>query len=82
MSATARSGIGPRPCGEYTDRVELEERTIEQLPERCQNCGAKLTDAEKRAALTEGPPSGLVLCTTCAAEVVPVDEEDEAQAGA
>jgi hypothetical protein len=64
----------------YADLVDLEERTIEQLPERCQNCGAKLTDAEKRAALTEGPPSGLVLCTTCAAEVVPVDEDDEAEA--
>jgi hypothetical protein len=63
--------------------VELEERTIEQLPDRCQNCGAELTDAEKRAALTEGPPRGLVLCTTCAAEVVPVVEEDEeAEAGA
>jgi hypothetical protein len=63
--------------GEYTARVDLEERTIEQLPDRCQNCGAKLTDAEKRTALLEGPPSGLVLCTTCAAEVVPVDEADE-----
>jgi hypothetical protein len=59
------------------DGVRLEERTIEQLPDRCQNCGAKLTDAEKHAALTEGPPSGLVLCTTCASEVVPVDEPDE-----
>jgi hypothetical protein len=57
--------------------VELEERTIEQLPDRCQNCGAELTDAEKRAALTEGPPGGLVLCTTCAAEVVTVDDETD-----
>jgi uncharacterized protein with PIN domain len=63
-------------------RMDLEERTIEQLPDRCQNCGAKLTDAEKRAALTEGPPSGLVLCTTCAAEVVPVEgAEEEEPAG-
>ena len=59
--------------------MELEERTIEKLPERCQNCGAKLTDAEKRTALTEGPPSGLVLCTTCAAEVVPVEVDEEAE---
>jgi hypothetical protein len=57
--------------------MELEERTIEQLPDRCENCGAKLTDAEKQAALTEGPPSGLVLCTTCASEVVPVEDTDE-----
>ena len=62
--------------------MDLEERTIEQLPDNCQNCGAKLTDAEKRAALTEGPPSGLVLCTTCAAEVVPVDEDEGTEAGA
>ena len=57
--------------------MELEERTIEQLPDRCQICGATLTDAEKSSSLTEGPPSGLVLCTTCAAEVVPVDDVEE-----
>jgi hypothetical protein len=57
--------------------MELEDRTIEQLPDRCQNCGATLTDAEKATALSEGPPSGLVLCTTCASEVVPVDEGAE-----
>jgi hypothetical protein len=56
--------------------MRLEERTIEQLPDRCQNCGATLTDAEKNTALTEGPPSGLVLCKICAAEVVPVEEEE------
>ena len=61
--------------------MELEERTIEQLPDRCQNCGAELTDAEKQAALTEGPPSGLVLCATCASEVVPVDEGEDEEAG-
>ena len=61
--------------------MELEERSIEQLPDRCQNCGAELTDAEKDAALTEGPPSGLVLCTTCAAEVVPVEEGEEPEPG-
>ena len=59
--------------------MELEERTIEQLPDRCENCGAKLTDAEKQAALTEGPPSGLVLCTTCASEVVPVEDADDGE---
>jgi hypothetical protein len=60
----------------------LEERTIEQLPDRCQNCGATLTDAEKSTALTEGPPSGLVLCTTCASEVAPVEAEEESEADA
>jgi hypothetical protein len=51
----------------------LEERSIEELPDRCQSCGARLTDAEKQAAL-EGEPS-LVLCTTCAAEQVPLSED-------
>lgn len=62
--------------------MELEERTIEQLPDRCQNCGATLTDAEKETALTDGPPSGLVLCATCASEVVPVEEAGDAEAEA
>ncbi|MGH2983785.1 MAG: hypothetical protein ACRDK5_05990 [Solirubrobacterales bacterium] len=62
--------------------MELEERTIEQLPDRCQNCGAKLTDAEKRTALTEGPPGGAVLCTVCAPEVVPVEDEEDATGAA
>ncbi|HET8975864.1 MAG TPA: hypothetical protein VFN15_04465 [Solirubrobacterales bacterium] len=60
--------------------MELEERTIEQLPDRCENCGAKLTDAEKQAVLTEGA-SGAVLCSICADEVVPLaDEDPEAEA--
>lgn len=62
--------------------MELEERTIEQLPDRCQNCGAKLTDAEKQNALTEGTRTGRVLCATCANEVVPLEEDEEAGAGA
>jgi len=53
----------------------LEERSIEELPERCQSCGAKLTSAEKQAAL-EGDTS-LVLCTTCAAEQVPLGDDGE-----
>jgi hypothetical protein len=60
--------------------VELEERTIEQLPDRCDNCGAPLTDAEKQSALTEGPPGGRVLCTTCASEVVPLEDEEDLEA--
>lgn len=61
--------------------MDLEERTIEQLPDRCQNCGAELTDEEKQSALTEGTASGAVLCKICAAEVVPLEEvDDEAEA--
>jgi len=55
--------------------ADLEERTIEQLPDRCENCGAKLTEAEKRAALTEGV-SEAVLCSVCADEVVPLEAEE------
>jgi len=54
--------------------VELEEKTVEELPERCQNCGATLTDAEKATALEEG--AALVLCTTCTAEAEPLPEDE------
>ncbi len=47
----------------------LEEKTIEHLPERCANCGARLTDAEKQHALElEMTP---VLCSNCTAEQEP-----------
>jgi hypothetical protein len=58
--------------------MDLEERSIEELPDRCQNCGAKLTDAEKQTALESG--ASLVLCTTCAAEQVPLADDVEAEA--
>jgi NAD-dependent SIR2 family protein deacetylase len=53
--------------------VELEERTLEQLPDRCQSCGTVLTDSEKRAALEDGDP---VLCSTCAAESSALPDEE------
>jgi hypothetical protein len=58
--------------------MDLEERSIEELPEHCQNCGAKLTDAEKQTALESR--ASLVLCTTCAAEQVPLADDVEAEA--
>ncbi len=60
--------------------MELEERSIEQLPERCDNCGATLTRAEKQRILDEG--SSLALCTICATEATaaPDDEGDEGEA--
>ena len=59
--------------------MDLEERSIEELPDRCHSCGAKLTDAEKQTALESG--ASLVLCTTCAAEQVPLaDDSEEAAA--
>jgi hypothetical protein len=62
--------------------MELEERTVEQLPDRCQNCGTELTEAEKATALEEG--MAVVLCTTCAAEAsaLPEEEAGEFEAGA
>jgi len=57
--------------------MELEERTIEGLPDRCENCGATLTQAEKQRILDEGTTGAL--CTTCAAEIAPIPEEDVEQ---
>ncbi len=58
--------------------MELEERTIEELPERCENCGATLTEAEKQRILDQG--SSLALCTICADEEAAIPD-DEAQEG-
>lgn len=48
--------------------MDLEEHTIEQVGDRCEECGAKLTDAELRAALDSGGPA---LCSVHAAEDEP-----------
>jgi hypothetical protein len=58
--------------------VELEERSVEQLPDRCENCGTALTAKEKAAALEEG--MSVVLCTTCAAEASAAPDEEDAEA--
>ena len=60
--------------------MELEERTIEQLPERCESCGATLTRAEKQRILDEG--ASAALCTICAAEATaaPDEEAEEGEA--
>ena len=55
--------------------MELEERTIEELPERCENCGATLTAAEKQRILDDGATAAL--CTTCAGELTPLAEQEE-----
>jgi hypothetical protein len=57
--------------------MELEERTVEGLPDRCDNCGATLTQAEKQRVLDEGATAAL--CTTCAAEVAPAAEEEDVE---
>ncbi len=54
---------------------DLEERTIPTLPDRCENCGATLTESEKQLALESGKTP--VLCTVCAAEEAPAAEAAE-----
>ena len=53
--------------------MDLEEKSLEQIGDRCEECGAKLTPAEIEAAMETGGPA---LCTVHAEEVVPVGEED------
>ena len=60
--------------------MDLEERTIESLPDRCESCGATLTDAEKQVALEGG--ASPVLCANCAAEQAPAAENADADADA
>jgi hypothetical protein len=54
--------------------VDLEERTLETVGDRCEECGAELTEQEIRAALESGGPA---LCSVHAIEVVPVAEEEQ-----
>ncbi|HET8980581.1 MAG TPA: hypothetical protein VFN87_20685 [Solirubrobacteraceae bacterium] len=57
--------------------MSLEERTIENVGDRCEECGAKLTEAEMQAVLESGGPA---LCSIHAAEDEPglaADELDE-----
>jgi len=58
--------------------ADLEERTIASLPQRCENCGATLTEAEKRIALEQETTP--VLCTVCAAEAEPAASDPELDA--
>lgn len=55
--------------------MELEERTIEDLPDHCEECGAPLTEQEKEAVLES---DGLPLCSIHAAEVLAVDDDEDA----
>ena len=57
--------------------MALEERTVEDLPQRCENCGATLTDSEKQRILDDG--AGTALCTICAVEMDAGSEGDEVE---
>ena len=54
-------------------RMDLEEKTLEQVGDRCEECGAKLTGRELEQVLESGGPA---LCTVHAQEEVPVSDED------
>jgi hypothetical protein len=53
--------------------MDLEEHTLETVGDRCEECGAKLTQRELELVIEAGGPA---LCTIHAAEVVPTSEED------
>ena len=55
--------------------ADLEERSLQSLPQRCESCGAELTDAERRLAIEAG--SVPVLCSICAAEQAPAVDSVE-----
>lgn len=58
--------------------MDLEEHTLDPaVPDRCQVCGAPLIPSEQKAILDSGSPP---LCSIHAAEVVPLEEEQEAEA--
>jgi hypothetical protein len=59
--------------------MDLEERTLETVGDRCEECGAKLTEAELRQAMESGGPA---LCTVHAVEATPLDPETLDEPGA
>jgi hypothetical protein len=59
--------------------MDLEERTLESVGEHCEECGAKLTQAELKAAMESGGPA---LCTVHAIESTPLDPEALDEPGA
>jgi methionyl-tRNA synthetase len=56
--------------------MDLEERTLEKVGDRCEECGARLTPAELSAALESGGPA---LCSVHAAENLPLADEESAE---
>ena len=51
--------------------MDLEERTLESVGERCEECGAALTQREIELALEAGGPN---LCSLHRADEVALDE--------
>ncbi|MBV9309859.1 MAG: hypothetical protein JOZ73_03465 [Solirubrobacterales bacterium] len=55
--------------------MDLEEKSLDRLGDRCEECGARLTPAEIQAAMESGGPA---LCTIHAEEAEPGSAVDEA----
>ena len=55
--------------------MDLEEKSLDQVGDRCEECGAKLTQAELQTVLESGGPA---LCSIHAAEDEPGLVADEA----
>ena len=73
MPRTAGRHRGPGAGGSaYDASMDLEERTLENVGERCEECGATLTESELKQAMEAGGPA---LCTVHAAEVAPLDPD-------
>ena len=73
-----RTSTAWRPCSRVPQTsnvgaMDLEEKTLEQVGDRCEECGAKLTERELEQVLESGGPA---LCTVHAQEEVAVSDED------
>ena len=53
--------------------MDLEEKSLEHVNDRCEECGAKLTPQELQAAMESGGPA---LCSIHADEVVTLGEDE------
>ena len=53
--------------------MDLEEHTLESAGERCEECGAKLTQQELQVVIESGGPT---LCAIHAAEAVSLDADE------
>jgi hypothetical protein len=53
--------------------MDLEEKSLEHVSDRCEECGAKLTPQEIQAAMESGGPA---LCSIHADEVVALGEDE------
>ena len=51
--------------------MDLEEKTLPTVGEHCEECGAKLTEAELKTAMESGGPA---LCTVHAIESTALDD--------